>query len=733
MKKIITRIGALVVCLILLIGALPVNAASGTYTYSIDGDSLPSPDAYTPAEVVDSAKIKGLETALNSPTDIETDSDNNIYIADPNNNRIVVISEYYQYKFEISTFINCEGVNDSLNTPKGVFIWEGYVPTTDPELDADENGNLDGYYNAKHIYVADTENARLVVFDGEGEYIRHIEEPESEVFEENEMYKPVALAVDNSGRIYVVSSTTYQGIMALSSEGEFAGYIGATKVTYSALQLIWRKFQTAEQLAKQEKLISTEYNNITIDEDGFIYVTTNSIDEDTLSNAINSNDASYAPVKKLNTNGTDIMRRNGFFIPAGEINFQTRVFDESATGPSSIVDVALGDEGTWSVIDSKRSKIYTYDNNGELLFAFGDMGSQMGNLKKVVGITYLNGKMIVLDGETSSFTVYKRTEYGDLLITALSHQNNRQYNLAEEDWKAILQRNNNFDAAYIGLGQAYYRMGDWEKAMSYFEFAYATERYSEAFAETRKEWVEDYILLVPVVAIVLIVAVVLFFKYAGKVNKKAATSGKKKTYWEELLYAFHVIFHPFDGFWDMKHEKRGSLRAAFTILGLAAVVFAWQAIGQSFIFNPRGGYASIIGQLTGMLLPLILWVTSNWCLTTLFDGEGSFKDIFIACAYSLTPVILLIPPATILTHIVTLSEQGFVNLLISVCYVWLFMLLFFGTMVTHDYSLGKNILTVLGTILVMCVIMFVAVLFSGLLIKMASFISNIITEIQFRM
>ena len=134
-----------------------------------------------------------------------------------------------------------------------------------------------------------------------------------------------------------------------------------------------------------------------------------------------------------------------------------------------------------------------------------------------------------------------------------------------------------------------------------------------------------------------------------------------------------------------------------------------------------------------MLLPLILWVTSNWCLTTLFDGEGSFKDIFIACAYSLTPVILLIPPATILTHIVTLSEQGFVNLLISVCYVWLFMLLFFGTMVTHDYSLGKNILTVLGTILVMCVIMFVAVLFSGLLIKMASFISNIITEIQFRM
>ena len=734
MKKIITRVGAVIACLVLLLGAFPVNAASySTYTYSIDGESLPSPDAYTPSEVVDSAKIKGLETALNAPTDIEKDGDSNIYIADPSNNRIVVISEYYQYKFEISTFINDQGVNDALNTPKGVFIWEGYVPTSDPELDADEKGECDGYYYARQIYVADTENARIVVFDGEGNYIRHLEQPESDIFEEEEMYKPVALAVDGSGRLYVVSSTTYQGIMSLSSDGEFAGYIGAQKVTYSAIDLIWRKFQTAEQLAAQEKLVSTEYNNITIDEDGFIYVTTNAIETSSLESAIRNGDSKYAPVKKLNTNGTDIMRRNGFFIPAGEINFRTQVFDDSATGPSSIVDVAIGDEGTWSIIDQKRSKIFTYDSNGELLFAFGDMGSQMGNLKKAVGIVYLDGKLLVLDGETSSFTVYKRTEYGNLLITALRHQNEREYGRAEEDWKAILQRNNNFDAAYIGLGQAYYRMGNWEKAMSYFEFAYATERYSEAFGETRKEWVEKFIWLIPIVAVAAIVAVSLFFKYAGKVNSKAAVSGKKKTYWEELMYAFHVIFHPFDGFWDMKHEKRGSLRAALTILAVAAAVFAWQAIGQSFIFNPRGGYASILGQLTGMLLPLILWVTSNWCLTTLFDGEGSFKDIFIACSYSLTPVILLIPVATILTHIVTLSEQGFVNLLVSVCYVWLFMLLFFGTMVTHDYSLFKNILTVIGTILVMCVIMFVAVLFSGLLIKMASFVSNIITEIQFRM
>ena len=738
MKRIIKTSFIIFAALVLLMTALPVNAASySTYTYSKDRDTLASPDAYTPLETISSENIThlengevvGLDPALDTPTDIEVDSDGNIYIADPKNNRIVVISEYYQQKLIIDTFLNSQGVEDALAGPQGVFIWEGLLPTDDPGLDPDG----DGYYAAKEIYVADTENRRIVIFDGEGNYIRHLEQPQSDVFEENSQYSPTAVAVDGSGRIYVVSSSTYQGIISLTSEGEFAGYIGAQKVTYNVFQMIWRRFQTAEQRAKTEINVSTEYNNITIDDDGFVYVTTNTIDEDTLTNAIGSSDASYAPVKKLNTKGTDIMRRNGFYMPAGELNFRPSRYDNGVTGPSSIVDVALGPEGTWSIVDENRSKVYTYDKNGELLFAFGDMGSQMGNLKKIAGIVYLDSKMLVLDKETSSFTVYTRTPYGDLLITALEHANNRLYSLAEEDWKAILQRNNNFDAAYIGLGQAYYRMGKWQTAMDYFKIAYATEEYSEAFSELRKDWVSRYIWVIPIVVVAFFVVLSLIFKYASKVNARAAVSGKKKTYWEELMFALHLIFHPFDGFWDLKHEKRGSVRAALTILTLVAAVFAWQAVGRSFIFNPYGSYSSIISQLSGLLLPLILWTTANWCLTTLFEGEGSFKDIFVACCYSLTPIILLVPIATLLTHVVTLSEQGFVNLILNVCYVWLFLLIFFGTMITHDYTIGKNIITILGTILVMAIIMFVAILFSGLIVKMVSFVSNIITEIRFRM
>jgi len=278
MRKVLITTVALFACLVILACAMPVNAASySTYTYSYSGQSLPSPDAYTPLEVIDSSKIThmqngvsvGLEVSLDAPTDIETDDEGNIYIADPKNNRIVVMSEYYQQKMIISEFLNDQGVKDSLSEPEGVFIWEGLLSTTDPELDPDG----DGFYNAKEIYVADKANRRLVIFDGEGNYLRHLEQPESDVFEEDELYSPVAVAVDGAGRIYVVSSTTYQGIISLTSEGEFAGYIGAQKVTYSVIQMIWRRFQTAEQRAASEINVSTEYNNITIDDDGFVYIT----------------------------------------------------------------------------------------------------------------------------------------------------------------------------------------------------------------------------------------------------------------------------------------------------------------------------------------------------------------------------------------------------------------------------------------------------------------------------
>ena len=132
-------------------------------------------------------------------------------------------------------------------------------------------------------------------------------------------------------------------------------------------------------------------------------------------------------------------------------------------------------------------------------------------------------------------------------------------------------------------------------------------------------------------------------------------------------------------------------------------------------------------------VPFFLFVVANWCLPTLLDGEGTFKDVFIAVSYATIPLPLLIIPSTILTHILTLAESGVVNLLITFAYIWLGILVFTGMMSTHDYTLGKNILTCLGTIVGMALIMFIILLFTGLISKIVGFISSVITEISYRL
>ena len=738
-----------------------------TYTYSADGFALYSPAAYATPQTFNYMDVfAGIAEPVNfdKPTDIYADDAGNVYLADSGNHRIIVMSgEDYKVKTIIQKFDN-NGYADSFNECRGVFVDKNYV------------------------YVCDTNNERIVVFDRYGDFsksVRVIGKPTGSLFGATTQYNPVAVAVDQYERIFVISYTTFEGVIVMTNEGVFTGYIGAQKGNYSALELILRRFQSAESRETSKKNTSTEFNNISIDKDGFIYVTTNTIDPGQQQSAIKSKAADYAPVKKLNSAGAEIMKRNGFFAPGGEVDVMERTTDPTklnSIGASSIVDVAIGEEGTWTIADQKRSKLFTYDQNGVLLYAFGDKGIQQGNIQSISAITYQGEKLIVLDKDAKSFTVFQRTDYGDLLINALRCENMRQYEESVDAWLSVLQYNNNFDSAYIGVGRAYYRQGEavfvspdgqayykqssvavyngkeivkytvdgtpdgevleinpefnktgYDLAMEYLSAAYDTENWSNAYKEVRKEWIATYIpfILIAVVAVVILLS--KFLKFAGKYNAKVALLGvQKKTLRQELMYVFHLVFHPFDGFWDLKHEKRGSVRASLVILGVVILSFYYQSIGTGYVMNPEGTYSTIVTQILSVGLPFILWIISNWCLTTLFEGEGSFKDIFIATSYSLAPLPLFLIISTIMSNFVTLEESALASMLVVVAFVWAGMLIFFGTMVTHDYSFSKNLLMCVATIVGMAVIMFVGFLFSSLIGKMVAFVSSIINEISYR-
>lgn len=694
--------------------ALPLSAATSpykTYTYDMAGMTLISPDVYVPDRRVTNYEM-GMTLPLSNPKDIFVDADNNIYISDTGNNRIVVCDPDLKYQYEISAFNNAQGVPDSLSEPEGVFV------------------------NEDHIFVCDTKNYRIVIFDRLGNFERIFNAPTADIMGEDVVFNPVGIAVSESGRIYVVSSSTYSGVFALDEDGNFQTFVGTQKVSVPLATRIRRMiFPNTVSIS----YISTEYNNIAIDEDGYIWVTSNSIEEADLTSAIESDNPDYAPVKRMNSAGDDITVRNGFFIPAGEINFMPgmkNATSEFITGPSSLVDVAIGPNGMWSVLDQKRSRIYTYDAEGNLLFAFGDIGHQLGNLSQPTAMTYFGADLYVLD---SGITIYKRTEYGDVIDNALYYNRIRNYSSALENWQEILKRNNNFDAAYVGVGKNLYSQGHYAEAMEFFKTANDTENYSEAFKALRREWVGKYFLVVVAVIVVVLVLVVKGLSYVGKVNKAGDTKVGKRTFKEELLYAFYVMVHPFDGFWDLKHEKRGSVRAAIAVLVLAAASLAYKNVGSGYLYSATtSGKGTSVGSvftgIASVAIPLLLWCIANWCLTTLFDGEGTLKDIFITSCYSLMPIPVLIIPTTIASNFLTLdpAENNFVTLLTGLALVWVGLLLFFGIMTTHGYSMGLNIGMTILTIVAMLFIVFLCMLFTNLITRMVSFITDIVLEISYR-
>ena len=162
-----------------------------TYTYSIDGEPLKSPPAYTPAREVSYADmdlgrlgITGSLANLKAPTDIVTDNDGNVYIVDRGNNRIVVLNKYYTVKAIIDSYVDDHGRTQTFKAPNGIFV-------TDPTITAD---------GESYVYICDTDNERIVIFDRDYKYVRTIEKPDSALVTS---FKLDAIAVDKYGRTWV--------------------------------------------------------------------------------------------------------------------------------------------------------------------------------------------------------------------------------------------------------------------------------------------------------------------------------------------------------------------------------------------------------------------------------------------------------------------------------------------------------------------------------------------------
>ena len=215
--------------------------------------------------------------------------------------------------------------------------------------------------------------------------------------------------------------------------------------------------------------------------------------------------------------------------------------------------------------------------------------------------------------------------------------------------------------------------------------------------------------------------------------KKASNDNKFFDLLEKIRYSLYLIFHPFDGFWDLKEEKRGSLPAAIIILTLVCLTYVFMRQYTGFIFNHLDpSRLNILTEFISVVIPFMLWCIVNFSLTTLMNGKGKFVDVFIASSYALTPIVIINIPITIMSHFITMEEGPFYYIFLAIALIWAASLLFFGIMVTHRYDLKKNFFTTIFTIAGMVFIIFLSVLFFNLVEQIYTFVSEIYHELIYR-
>lgn len=216
-----------------------------------------------------------------------------------------------------------------------------------------------------------------------------------------------------------------------------------------------------------------------------------------------------------------------------------------------------------------------------------------------------------------------------------------------------------------------------------------------------------------------------------------ASLKKKETYtryFKSFKFAFYCMTHPLDGYWDLTHEKRGSLAVANTILILTLVARIASLQFTSFIFNQvYWPEVNIFLYLGSIVFPLALWVVGNWALTTLFDGKARLPQIYMATCYAMLPYPLFQFPLIIFSNVVTVNEAEFYTLINTIVLLFCGIYIVVAMMQIHEYTMSKTILFTAFSIFAMLVIVFILLLFFSMISQGIAYFVSIVREILFRM
>lgn len=689
-----------------LIGLLTVLLALGTPVSVMAGDNLNVPYySYTYDETYENAvavpapytiekTITGESLGIgtfNGISDVFYDEiGQRLYLTDSTNNRIIILKEDYSLEYVLEQFQN-EGDADGFLKPTAVYV---------------KNGML---------YVSDTEHHRIVIFDAESLELKNIiHQPEIKLLGDY-VFLPKSFAVDLAGRIYVIAENINKGVVQLDPEGVFERFVGAPKVTLTMMDRLWRTFMTEKQKEGLDKAVPTEYNAICLDNSGFLYLTTQ--------------DSTIPPISKLNCQGNDVLNADPVYYPSGDNIYYK---GEGTTATSSFVNIAVRSDGIYAALDSLKGRIFVYDQEGVLLYCFGGKGSQKGTFQSASSIEIFGNTILVTDRQSGTLSIFTETTFGNSVDKAVTYMLNGQYEESGVYWEDVLKQCPNYDYAYLSLARTHIQEKDYEAAANMLKGTSGFDYYTKAFEGVRKSFIAENFTFLFIGIFVCVVMYVI----AKKLWKKYKVTERMNRHLlvRELKFSNHTMFHPIDGFWDLKYEKRGSVRAANILVISFVILYGLRAQWSGYSISQQlPQNVNVVFEIATMVLPLGLWIVANWCFTSLMDGKGTMKDIYVATAYALKPYIITALPMFLISHILSGNEAFIYNTFDKIILVWMLGLVFFGMMITHEYSLTKGIVVAILSIIGICLIMFLALLCMNIGQDFTSFVTDMYQEIIYRM
>jgi len=431
-------IGILAIGLAFLSPAARVSASGSevpyqTYTYDKWGNATPSPNGYIPEKAI---RGTGMGTSdFSDPQDLfYCEGRHEIYIVDTGNQRILVTDEEFNL-IRIFDELSWQGKAYQMQKPSGIYV-------------TDEGT----------MYIADQGNAELIICNQDGVILKRYDKPESNLIDQTQEYKPNKVVVDENGKIFIQGVGVYQGLIYLKPDGSFVKYFGPNKVEMTFKRIImkmWKTILSDKASKNMQSFNPIEYGNIFMAKNGFIYATA----------AASENNSKL--IVQLNPIGVDVDR------------LKKPVWYENAT----FADITVDDEGIITVVDGKTGRIYQCDKNGQLMFAFGGIGEQLGLFKIPTSIIEVGDKLYVLDSEKRNITCFKLTSFGEKVRTAISLYNMGLYEESIKPWEEVTRQNANYLLAYTGMGKAYYQLGKYELAMKNYRLANDRSNYSTAYKE----------------------------------------------------------------------------------------------------------------------------------------------------------------------------------------------------------------------------------------------------------